>query len=142
MPVRLEPRDRLVVGPQFKIRPAPRRPGRPAAEQVVSEHPQGVDHRQQLQDVRRAVPLGRRQLATLVRHRMLPALVVWLRQDSRYGEVAGVSSQDRAAGGIKRAQHRGRGEGLLQRVEALLRGSGPRETRHRAAERRQRRRQL
>ena len=38
---------------------------------------------------------------------MLPALVVWLLQDSRYGEVTGVSSQDRAAGGIKRAQHRG-----------------------------------
>ena len=115
MPVRLEPRDRLVVGPQFKIRPAPRRPGRPAAEQVVSKHPQGVDHRQQLQDVCRVVPLGRRQLAILVHHRLLPALVVWLRRDSRYAEVAGVSSQDRAAGGIKRAQHLERSSPARQR---------------------------
>ena len=85
-----------------------------------------MDSRQQLQDVRRVVPLVRRQLETLVRHRMLPALVVWLRQDSHYGEVARVSSQDRTAGRVNRAQHRRRGEGQLQRVEDLLRGSGPR----------------
>ena len=47
MPLRLEPRDRFVVCPQIEIRPASRRPGRPTAEQVMSEHPQGVDHRQQ-----------------------------------------------------------------------------------------------
>ena len=61
-----------------------------------------MGHRQQL------VPLGRRQLAALTRHRVLPALIVWLRQDRRDGEVAHVSRQDRAAGRVKREQHWGR----------------------------------
>ena len=145
MQVRLQPRDRLLVCPQVKIRPAPLLPGRRAAEQVVSEHQQRVDHHQQLQDMLRVVPLGRRQHATLSslkRHQTLQALVVWLRQDSHYCEVACVSSQDLAAGRVKHAQHRGRGEGLLQRVKALLRSSGSREARSHAAERRQQRHQL
>ena len=54
------------------------------------------------------------QLAALVRHLLLPTLVVWLRQDSRDGEIARINLQHCPADRVKRAQPRGRGEGLLR----------------------------
>jgi hypothetical protein len=51
MQVRLQPRDRLVIRPQVKVRPAARLPKRPTAQQVVSEHAQRMHHSQQLEDV-------------------------------------------------------------------------------------------
>jgi hypothetical protein len=63
MPVRLEPRDRLVVCPQVKVGPAALLAGRSAAQQVVPEYSKGVNHRQQLQDMCWIVPLRRSQLA-------------------------------------------------------------------------------
>ena len=67
--IRLEPRDRLVVLPQVKVGPTAQRPRCPAAQQVVSERAQVVYHRKHLEDVPQVVPLRRRQLAALVRHR-------------------------------------------------------------------------
>ena len=65
------------------------------------------------------------QLAALVRHLLLPTLVVWLRQDSRDGEIARINLKHCPADRVKRAQPRGRGEGLLQHVESRLRGIRP-----------------
>ena len=69
----------------------------------MPEHAQRVYHRQQLEDMRRVVLLRRRQLAALVRHRVMLPLVVWLRQDRRHGDVARVRRQHRTAGRIKGA---------------------------------------
>ena len=54
----------------------------------------------QLQHLCRVVPLGLRFSG----HRVLPALIVSLRQDSCGGEVALVSHQDRTVGRVKRGQ--------------------------------------
>ncbi len=62
MPFCLQPRD---VRPQVEIRPTAVLPRGSSTEQVVLEAQQGVHHHQQLQHVRRVVPLRSRQLAAL-----------------------------------------------------------------------------
>ena len=107
MPVRLEPvSDRLVVHPQAQVGPAVHGPRSPDPRQVVSKRAQRVHHREQREDLRRVVPLRRCQLAALVRHRMLVALVIRLRQDRGNRDVACVRRQHRAAGRVKGAQRR------------------------------------
>ena len=101
MPVRLEPRDRLVVRPEVKVGPAARQTRPPAAQEVVPEHAQRVYHCQQLEDMRQVVLLRRRQLAALVRHRVLVPLVVWLRQDRRDSNVARVRREHSALGRVE-----------------------------------------
>jgi hypothetical protein len=68
---------------------------------ILPEHTQRVHHRQQLEDMRRVVPLRRRQLAALVRHRVMVPLVVRLRQDRGNGNIAGVRRQHSAVGRSK-----------------------------------------
>ena len=69
----------------------------------MSARAQAVYHRKQFEDVRRVVPLRRRQLAALVRHRMLVTLVIRLRQDRGNRDVACVRRQHLSAGRIKGA---------------------------------------
>ena len=70
---------------------------RTAAKQVVSEHAQGVHHREQLEDVRRVGLLGCRQLAALVRHGMVVAVVIRLGEHGRDGHLASIRGDDGAA---------------------------------------------
>ena len=57
IPVRLELRDGLVVRPQVEVGLAVRRPRRLATQQVVPERAQRLNHRRQLEDMRKVVPL-------------------------------------------------------------------------------------
>ena len=97
-----------------------------------------VDHSQKLKDMGGVVPLRRRQLAALIGHRVLLAVIIGLRQDSRHGKAAGVCCQHRSATRIEGSQHWCGGEGHFQRVETRLRRGRPYETSCRAPECRQR----
>ena len=79
--------------------------------------------------MRWVVPLRCRQLAALVCHRVLLAVVGRLPQDRGDGDVARIRCQDSTAGRIEGAQHRRRREGPLERIEARLRSRGPLEPR-------------
>ena len=81
--LRLPPRHCLLVLRQLRVLRAPRGPRRPASHEVVLQDPQRMHHRQQLQHVRRVIPLRRRQLAALVSHRVQPAILVGLRPPRR-----------------------------------------------------------
>ena len=98
---------------------------------------QGVNHSQQLEDMRRVVPFRSYELQALVHDRMLQALVILLRQDRRDGDAADIRRKHRLAGRIEREQHWSGGEeseDQLRSVEASLpvHGRGPHETCSRA----------
>ena len=104
MPVRLTPRDRLLVRSQVEVGPAALRPRRPASQQVVPKRGKCIHHRAQFEDMRRVAPLRRSQPAALVRNRVLVPRVVRLRQYRRKVDVACVRRQRRAAGRVESAQ--------------------------------------
>ena len=80
MPIRFQPRDRLIVCPQVEVGPAICGSRCPAAywQQIVQKSPLGVNNSQQLEDMPRFVLLASGSPA-LVRDRMLQALVIRLR---------------------------------------------------------------
>ena len=106
MPVRLKPRDRLLVRSRVEVGAAALRPRRPASQQVVPKRGKCMHHRAQFDDVRRVAPQPpprRSQPAALVRNRVLVPRVVRLRQYRRKVDVACVRRQRRAAGRVESA---------------------------------------
>ena len=86
----------------------------------MTKHPQGVNHREEFEDVRQIGLLSCRELAALVGHRVVMALVVRLREDSLDRRLAGVCREHTAAARIKSAKDRGRRQATFQGFEALL----------------------
>ena len=81
VPLGAQPRDRLVVRPEREIREGPRRAGSPTSKQVVAKHPKGVDHREQLEDVRWVGLFGSGEFTAFVGHRVVMTVVIWLGED-------------------------------------------------------------
>ena len=92
--------------------------------------------------MRWVILLRRRQLAALVRYRVLQALMIRLRQDRCDGNIARVRRQHCVACRIEGAEHLCRREGQLQHVEARLLVLGPHEAPHGTTKCRQLHREL
>ena len=88
----------------------------------MSKHAQGVNHREQLEDVRRVGLLGRRQRAALVRHGMVAAVIIRLGEHCRDGHLASIGCDDGAAPRVDGAEDGCSRQALLQRFKALLFG--------------------
>ena len=125
VPLGAQPRDRLVVGSEREVRKDPRRTGSAAAKQVVSKLAQGVHYREQLEDVRRVGLLGCPQLAALVRHRMVMAVVIRLDEHCQDGHLASIGGDDGAAPRVEGAEDGCSRQALLQCVKARLLGGAP-----------------
>ena len=76
---------------ESKIGEDAQKPWRPAAQQVVAEHPKGMYDSQKLEDMGRVRLLGRRELVTLVGYRVMNTVVIWLGENCRDSNFAGVS---------------------------------------------------
>ena len=103
-----QPRDGLVVSPEVEIRATARGAGSATvtAEQVVTEDPQGMYYRQQLQDMSRVRLLRGGQPAAFVGDRVVAALVVRLGEHGGDGDLTSVSGQSRAATRVEDPQDR------------------------------------
>ncbi len=76
MPLFLKPQETCIVSVQ----------GKGLVKEIGAQRLEGMDHRQQLQEVLRVQPLGRRKLARLESDRVVRARVVGLLQKGRDSE--------------------------------------------------------
>ena len=91
----------------------------------MPKHAHGVHHREQLEDMRRVSLLGGRQLAALVRHGMVVAVIIRLCKHGRDGHLASIRGDDGSAPRVEGAEDGGLRQALLQRFRALLFGVAP-----------------
>ncbi len=103
VPFGVEPCNRLIIRADNEVRANAVRPRRSAAEQVVAEYAQGVDHGKQLQDVGRISLLGRSELAALVGNRVVDPVVIGLSEARLDSFLAGVGRRDRAPARVEDA---------------------------------------
>jgi hypothetical protein len=142
VPFGAEPRDCLVVRAKRKVGSDAGRARGPTAQKVVAKDPQGMDDRQQLEDVSWICLLCRREFAAFVGDRVVMAVVVGLRQDRRDGLLTSIRREDGAPTRVEGAQDRGRRQARLQPVKALLLLGTPCPGRVRPAKASQRRRNV
>mmetsp|Transcript_41212 Transcript_41212/g.86035 ORF Transcript_41212/g.86035 Transcript_41212/m.86035 type:complete len:359 (+) Transcript_41212:543-1619(+) len=107
-------------------------------EQVRTERLQGMDHRQQLQEVGGVQTLRLGKLARLEGDGVERAGVVGLLQDGRHCQLRGVSEEARRPRRVPHAKNRGSGQRSLESGEALLLRCAPAERGAWTAESRQR----
>ena len=79
----------------------------------MAEHPQGMDHREQLEHMRWISLLSVGQLTALVSNRVVMTLVVGLREHGRDGDLTGIGSDHRATARVESAEHRSRRQALF-----------------------------
>jgi len=91
VPFGAEPRDCLVVRAKRKVGSDAGRARGPTAQKVVAKDPQGMDDRQQLEDVSWICLLCRREFAAFVGDRVVIAVVVGLRQYRRDGLLTSIA---------------------------------------------------
>ncbi len=96
VPFGAEPRDCLVVRAKHKVGSDAGRARGPTAHKVVAKDPQGMDDRQQLEEVSWIRLLCRREFAAFVGDQVVLVVVVGLHQDRRDGPLTSIRREDGA----------------------------------------------